>query len=52
VHPNAIKRLATGQLVLLTAVPRPTVARVRVQAPRRRSASRQRGDQAAPGVTR
>jgi conjugal transfer pilus assembly protein TraD len=65
VHPNAIKRLATGQLVLLTAVPRPTVARVRVRAPRVRTTSRRTGGrraigsrderdggQAAPGVTR
>jgi conjugal transfer pilus assembly protein TraD len=50
VHPNAIKRLSTGQLVLLSGVPRPTVARVRVEPPRlTRSADRA---QPAPGVTR
>ena len=32
-HPNAIKRLGTGELVLLTNVPAPTVARVRVTPP-------------------
>jgi type IV secretory pathway TraG/TraD family ATPase VirD4 len=67
VHPNAIKRLRTGQLVLLTGVPRPIAARVQVEpaatgsgtpAPRptrllRRIRSAERdGDQAAPGVTR
>jgi len=31
VHPNAIKRLRTGQLVLLTGVPRPIAARVQVE---------------------
>ncbi len=66
VHPNAIKRLRTGQLVLLTGVPRPIAARVQVEpvvrngdragrgsglVARIRSASRD-GDQAAPGVTR
>jgi hypothetical protein len=66
VHPNAIKRLRTGQLVLLTGVPQPIAARVAVQPPatcsaraegraglirRIRSAGRG-GDQAAPGVTR
>jgi len=66
VHPNAIKRLRTGQLVLLTGVPRPTAARVQVEPPapasqapgrrtgvwrRIRSAGRDRA-QAAPGVTR
>jgi conjugal transfer pilus assembly protein TraD len=66
VHPNAIKRLRTGQLVLLTGVPRPIAARVQVEpastgagtparAPglirRIRSAGRGR-DQPAPGVTR
>jgi len=33
VHPNAIKRLRTGQLVLLTGVPRPLAARVQVEPP-------------------
>jgi conjugal transfer pilus assembly protein TraD len=33
VHPNTIKRLSTGELVLLSGVPRPTVATVRVEAP-------------------
>ena len=33
VHPNAIKRLRTGQLVLLTGVPRPIAARVQVDPP-------------------
>jgi conjugal transfer pilus assembly protein TraD len=65
VHPNAIKRLRTGQLVLLTGVPRPIAARVQVEPPgaaredgrrsgvirRIRSAGRDRA-QAAPGVTR
>jgi hypothetical protein len=65
VHPNAIKRLGTGQLVLLTGVPRPIAARVQVEPPgaegmggrvarltrRIRSAGRD-GSQAAPGVTR
>jgi hypothetical protein len=66
VHPNAIKRLRTGQLVLLTGVPRPIAARVQVEpavtgiakhAPpgglmRRIRSARRGGDQAAPGVTR
>ena len=59
VHPNAIKRLSTGELVLLSGVPRPTVARVRVTPrspappPRRGIRSRARGAQPpAPGVTR
>jgi hypothetical protein len=66
VHPNAIKRLRTVQLVLLSGVPRPIAARVQVEAPaaagggrvrpagllrRIRSAGRD-GDQPAPGVTR
>jgi conjugal transfer pilus assembly protein TraD len=61
VHPNTIKRLPTGQAVLVTHVPSPTVARVRIDpaAPpsarthagtRRRG--RGRGDDQAPGVTR
>jgi conjugal transfer pilus assembly protein TraD len=32
VHPNTIKRLSTGELVLLSGVPSPTVAKVRVDA--------------------
>jgi conjugal transfer pilus assembly protein TraD len=32
VHPNTIKRLSTGELVLLSGVPEPTVAKVRVDA--------------------
>ena len=50
VHPNAIKRLGTGQLVLLSGVGRPAVARVSVRPPRRRTRSADRGQ--APGVTR
>ena len=54
VHPNAIKRLGTGELVLLTNVPRPTVAAVRVRRSAARADPARRGgpDQAAPGVTR
>jgi hypothetical protein len=66
VHPNAIKRLRTGQLVLLTGVPRPIAARVQVEPAATNSETRVRraglirrirsagrgGDQAAPGVTR
>ncbi|HET9123955.1 MAG TPA: TraM recognition domain-containing protein [Solirubrobacteraceae bacterium] len=65
VHPNAIKRLGTGQLVLLTGVPRPIAARVQVEPPRasaedgrparrlRRIRTAVRDEaQAAPGVTR
>ncbi len=68
VHPNAIKRLGTGQLVLLTGVPRPSAARVQVDPPgaeagarrvgvarlltRRIRSARRDGAQAAPGVTR
>jgi conjugal transfer pilus assembly protein TraD len=65
VHPNAIKRLRTGQVVLLTGVPRPIAARVQVDPPRartepgrvtaltRRIRSAGREDaQPAPGVTR
>jgi hypothetical protein len=49
VHPNTIKRLSTGELVLLSGVPEPTVAKVRVdartpqrgsRAPRRRTGAR------------
>ena len=43
VHPNEIKRLSTGQLVLLSNVPTPRVARTRVQraaaGPRRAAAA-------------
>jgi conjugal transfer pilus assembly protein TraD len=42
VHPNAIKALQNGELMLFAHTPRPQVTRVRVRAP----------DQAAPGVTR
>jgi conjugal transfer pilus assembly protein TraD len=57
VHPNEIKRLSTGQLVLLSHVPTPQVARTtvtRATAPsrERESSARSRRDQAAPGVTR
>ncbi len=54
VHPNAIKRLSTGELVLLTNVPEPTVAAVRVSRSTTRAEPARRGgpDQAAPGVTR
>jgi conjugal transfer pilus assembly protein TraD len=56
VHPNEIKRLSTGQLVLLSNVPTPRVARTTVAraAPPPPPESRGRGqrDQAAPGVTR
>jgi type IV secretory pathway TraG/TraD family ATPase VirD4 len=48
VHPNEIKRLPTGQLVLLSNVPEPRIARTTV----RRPPSRARSDQTAPGVTR
>jgi conjugal transfer pilus assembly protein TraD len=53
VHPNTIKRLPTGQAVLVTHVPGPTVARVRIDpaAPPAGARRRARGDQ-APGVTR
>ncbi|HEX5191534.1 MAG TPA: helicase HerA-like domain-containing protein [Solirubrobacteraceae bacterium] len=52
VHPNEIKRLSTGQLVLLSNVPEPRVARTTVRPPPspRRSGTRTR--QTAPGVTR
>jgi type IV secretory pathway TraG/TraD family ATPase VirD4 len=52
VHPNTIKRLPTGQVVLVTHVPRPTVARVRIDpaAPSRGRRGARR-DQ-PPGVTR
>jgi conjugal transfer pilus assembly protein TraD len=46
VHPNEIKRLATGQAVVLTKTPRAHVARVGITPPQRP------GDQPAPGVTR
>jgi conjugal transfer pilus assembly protein TraD len=54
VHPNEIKRLSTGQLVLLSNVPAPRVARTTVArtAPPQRSRGRGPRDQAAPGVTR
>jgi conjugal transfer pilus assembly protein TraD len=67
VHPNTIKRLPTGQAVLVTHVGSPTVARVRIDPaappsarthaaiPRRAPADRRgrgRGDDQAPGVTR
>jgi conjugal transfer pilus assembly protein TraD len=54
VHPNEIKRLSTGQLVLLSNVPTPRVARTtvaRVASPSR-GAVRDGRDQAAPGITR
>jgi hypothetical protein len=41
VHPNEIKRLGTGQLVLLSSVPEPRVARTSVEPPP--AASRQNG---------
>jgi hypothetical protein len=58
VHPNEVKRLRTGEAVLLTKVPTAGVARVRVLRPQARIASRTRhlgigrGDQPEPGVTR
>ena len=55
VHPNEIKRLSTGQLVLLSNVPTPRVARTtvaRAGSPSRESSAHGRRDQAAPGVTR
>jgi conjugal transfer pilus assembly protein TraD len=55
VHPNEIKRLSTGQLVLLSNVPAPRVARTtvaRTAPPPRASPVPGRRDQAAPGVTR
>jgi len=54
VHPNEIKRLSTGQLVLLSNVPAPRVARTTVArgALPQRSGGRGPRDQAAPGVTR
>jgi conjugal transfer pilus assembly protein TraD len=54
VHPNEIKRLSTGQLVLLSNVPAPRVARTTVAraAQPQRSGGRGPRDQAAPGVTR
>jgi conjugal transfer pilus assembly protein TraD len=48
VHPNEIKRLSTGQLVLLSNVPTPRVARTSVRRPPPRAGL----DQTAPGVTR
>ena len=54
VHPNELKRLSTGQLVLLSNVPEPRVARTTVRRaepdarPRRRGPARRQ----APGVTR
>ena len=55
VHPNEIKRLSTGQLVLLSNVPTPRVARTtvaRAASAAARHPRRGRRDQAAPGVTR
>jgi hypothetical protein len=61
VHPNTIKRLSTGRVVLLSGVPRPTVAEVRVDArlpearprmPGIRAAVSRRRSQPPPGVTR
>jgi conjugal transfer pilus assembly protein TraD len=55
VHPNEIKRLSTGQLVLLSNVPTPRVARTTVARTRsapRQSSARAGRDQTAPGVTR
>jgi type IV secretory pathway TraG/TraD family ATPase VirD4 len=54
VHPNEIKRLSTGQLVLLSNVPTPRVARTTVArtSPSRESRTRDQRDQPAPGVTR
>jgi conjugal transfer pilus assembly protein TraD len=55
VHPNTIKRLPTGQAVLVTHVGSPTVARVRIDPaapPSARRRGRGRGDDQAPGVTR
>ena len=54
-HPNEIKRLATGQLVLLSNVPAPRVARTtvaRTGSARPPSRAPDRRDQTAPGVTR
>jgi conjugal transfer pilus assembly protein TraD len=58
VHPNEIKRLSTGQLVLLSNVPEPRVARTTVRRaaePSRAPGSTQttsRSAQTAPGVSR
>jgi conjugal transfer pilus assembly protein TraD len=55
VHPNEIKRLSTGQLVLLSNVPTPRVARTtvaRATSPPPELPGRSQRDQAAPGVTR
>jgi conjugal transfer pilus assembly protein TraD len=54
VHPNEIKRLSTGQLVLLSNVPTPRVARTTVAraTSRSRAPASGRSDQPAPGVTR
>jgi conjugal transfer pilus assembly protein TraD len=55
VHPNEIKRLSTGQLVLLSNVPTPRVARTTVARATPSQGSRDaraQRDQAAPGVTR
>jgi type IV secretory pathway TraG/TraD family ATPase VirD4 len=50
VHPNEIKRLPTGQLVLLSNVPEPRVARTTVRRPP--PARTARSAQTAPGVIR
>jgi len=64
VHPNEVKRLRTGEAVLLTKLPVANVSRVRIFAPqganhagagvaaRTRHAGIERGDQPEPGVTR
>lgn len=58
VHPNEIKKLETGQLVMLTKTPVARTTRVRVSPPRHDPARSQlglglgRGGQPDPGVTR
>jgi conjugal transfer pilus assembly protein TraD len=53
VHPNEIKALTAGRVVMFTKLPTAQVARLTVD-PRRRGSQGRRGppDQAAPGVTR
>jgi type IV secretory pathway TraG/TraD family ATPase VirD4 len=55
VHPNTIKRLPTGQAVIVTHVPRPTAARVRIDpaaSPGRARRTRSSARRQPPGVTR
>ncbi len=54
VHPNEVKRLRTGEAVVLTKTPTAGVARIRVLGPpgQTRHPGIWRGDQPEPGVTR